>query len=178
MRCLITCSRTDEVRPGDRHQGHGRDRRELGVVLGLAGAGIALGISDHGHGYALVALFGALTVLAAGAATVAFQATLNLGGTMLAILAFVILGNPSAGGASPTEMLPGLWRVVGPWLPPGACASGVRSASYFPDASIARPLIVLLVWIILGSALALAFSRPGRGLTEEEAEASVGAAAA
>jgi hypothetical protein len=151
---------------------------ELGIVMGLAGAGIAYAIAGYDHGFALFALIGALVVFGIGTATVAFQTVLGAGGTAVAILLFVILGNPSAGGAAPTELLPGFWRAIGRFLPPGAGNTGAGRAAYFPDASLVRPLIVLLAWGVLGSLAALALAGRGRPITTEEAEASIGAAAA
>jgi hypothetical protein len=151
---------------------------ELAIVVGLAGAGIAYGIAGYDHGFALYALIGALAVFAIGTATVAFQTVLGAAGTGLAILLFVILGNPSSGGAAPTELLPGFWRGIGRYLPPGAGNTGVGRAAYFPDASLTRPLIVLLAWSALGTIAALALAGRGRPITTEEAEASIGAAAA
>jgi hypothetical protein len=151
---------------------------ELAIVVGLAGAGIAYAIAGYDRGFALYALIGALAVFGIGTATVAFQTVLGAAGTALAILLFVILGNPAAGGAAPNELLPGFWRAIGRFLPPGAGNTGVGRAAYFPDASLARPLIVLLAWGVLGSLAALALAGRGHPITTEEAEASIGAAAA
>ena len=151
---------------------------ELAIVVGLAGAGIAYAISGYDHGFALFALVGVLAVAAIGMATVALQSVLGAGGTGLAIVLFVILGNPAAGGAAPIELLPGLWRAIGRFLPPGAGNSGVGRAAYFPDASLARPLVVLLAWLLVATVAAFLLAGRGHAMTTEEAEASIGAAAA
>jgi hypothetical protein len=150
----------------------------LAVVVGLAGAGLATGIAGYDHGFLLIALFGALAVLAAGAATVAFQTVLGVAGTGVAILLFVILGNPSAGGPAPPEFLPGFWRAIGWLLPSGAGTTGVGRSAYFPDASLARPLLVLIAWTLLGGVASILLVGRGRPISVEEAEASVAAAAA
>jgi hypothetical protein len=149
----------------------------LGLVTGLLGALIAGAIGDWPHGLLTIWLLGALTIVATGAATVAFQSLLGMAGTGLAILVFVILGNPAAGGAYPAELLPGFWRTLGPLLPNGAATTGVSSAAYFPHASIGGPLLVLLAWTVAGTALAVATAGRGRPMSVAEQEASVAAAA-
>ena len=56
----------------------------------------------------LIALWwlGALLVFAVGAVTLAFQTLLGVIGIGITILVFVILGNPSAGGAYQPALLP------------------------------------------------------------------------
>jgi hypothetical protein len=54
-------------------------------------------------------------------------------GTGLAIVAFVVIGNPSAGGPFPRSFMPALWQHVGAWLPPGMGTDGVRSIVYGVD---------------------------------------------
>jgi hypothetical protein len=119
-----------------------------------------------------------LTVAGVGSATVALQGLLGVAGTGVAILVFVVLGNPSAGGAAAPELLPGFWRQLGPLIPPGAATSAVRSVVYFPDGSLGGPLLVLLGWLVAGTLAAVAFGGRGRGLSEAEAEASAAGAAA
>jgi len=150
----------------------------LGLVVGLGGALIASGIAGYDQGLLVMTLGGVLTVLAVGAATVGFQSLLGLGGTGLAILIFVIVGNPSGGGPYATELLPGFWRVLGPLLPPGAATTLVRDAAYFPEASIAGPVLVLVAWTVVGAALALAIGDRGRSVDPDEAAAAAAAAAA
>ena len=150
----------------------------LGLIVGFFGALIAGAIADYERGLLVMTLVGALTVLAVGAATIAFQSLLGVAGTGLAILLFVIIGNPGGGGPYATELLPGFWRTLGPLLPPGAATTGVRDAAYFPDASLAGPLLVLWAWILLGAGVALALGGRGRAADPEEAAASAAAAAA
>ncbi len=149
------------ARPANRH----RTRIRLGalavyaVASGLGGAIIAdpvLGaLSGH---FAQLWGIGALVVFAAAASTVAFQILLGAGGIGLVILLFVVLGNPSAGGAYPTPLLPPFWRAIGPWLPPGAATTTVRNTVYFGAAATTGPLWVLAGYVIGGTALALAAS--------------------
>jgi hypothetical protein len=108
---------------------------------------------------------------------VAFQSLLGIAGTGLAILVFVVLGNPSGGGAYATELLPGLWRTLGPLLPPGASTTAIREAAFFPEASLAGPLLVLAAWAAIAAALALLVGGRGRGMSRDETAASAVAVA-
>jgi hypothetical protein len=149
----------------------------LGVFTGAGGAAIAQGISDVGGSFADIALFGALTVLAIGMTTVALQRLLGLVGTGVAILVFVVLGNPSSGGALAPELLPGLFRAIGPLIPTGAAVQAVRNIGYFSGHALGGPLLCAGIWLAAGTAAAFAatFAPPPR---VDEAEASLAATAA
>jgi len=103
----------------------------------------------------------------------AFQSLLGVGGTGVAILLFVVLGNPGAGGAAAPDLLPGFWRVSGQLLPNGAAVTGIRDAVYFPDASIGGPIAVLVAWIVLSTIVALLVGRRARSIDEGYGEASL-----
>ncbi|WP_043644322.1 ABC transporter permease [Nocardioides alkalitolerans] len=121
------------------------------VASGLGGAlvvGPWLGALE-GPVWLLTAI-GALVVLAAAAMTVALQVLLGTVGIAVAILLFVVIGNPSAGGAIPAALLPTFWRTVGPWLPNGAATEAVRGAVYFDAAGIGGPLLVIAAWAVAG----------------------------
>ena len=79
----------------------------------------------------------------------------------------MILGNAASGGPFARPLLPGLWSTIGGVLPPGASVDLARSALFFDGARIAGPILVLVGWAALGTALALAFGGrdhgPGRG---------------
>ncbi|MBN8870025.1 MAG: DUF3533 domain-containing protein [Solirubrobacterales bacterium] len=145
----------------------------LGLLVGLGGAGIATGLAGYDHGFIEIALIGFLTVMATGTITVALQQFLGILGTGVAILVFVVFGNPAAGGAYATELLPGIWRTLGPLTPAGAATSAVRDAAYFPDASLWPTLLVLLAWIAVGVVAALIAGRKGPGISEEAEKASL-----
>jgi hypothetical protein len=139
------------------------------VVSGIGGAlitGPVLGVFD-GHLLALSAL-GALLVFAVGAFTTALQVWTGLVGIGLAILLFVILGNPSAGGAYPAPLLPPFWAGIGPWLPPGAGTSAVRGIVYFGGAGAGQAVLVLAAYAVVGAVATLLGS--GRQGTVEELE--------
>jgi hypothetical protein len=127
------------------------------VVSGIGGAvitGPVLGVFP-GHFWTLAA-FGALVVFAVGAFTMALQVWTGLIGIGLAILLFVVLGNPSAGGAYPAPLLPPFWAGIGPWLPPGAATDAVRGIVYFDGAGAGRAALVLAAFAVIGRLATLA----------------------
>ena len=71
-----------------------------GLVVGLGGTLVANAIGGMGAPWLAMTLLGALVIITTGAITVALQSLLGVAGTGLAILLFVILGNPSSGGPS------------------------------------------------------------------------------
>ncbi|TDC85017.1 DUF3533 domain-containing protein [Actinomadura sp. 7K507] len=126
------------------------------AVTGAAGTLIV----ENGYGYLsgspwLLTGIGALCVFAVAVTTAAAESLLGIIGTALAILVFVVLGNPSAGGPWPLEFLPPFWRAIGPWLPNWAGTEAVRDAVYFDGHDLARPLIVLAVYAVAGAVLFL-----------------------
>jgi hypothetical protein len=140
------------------------------VVSGVGGAVVAgpvLGALT-GHLVALAAL-GALTVFAVGAFTMALQVWTGLVGIGLASLLFVVLGNPSAGGAYPAPLLPPFWAAIGPWLPPGAATDGVRGIVYFGGTGAGTAALVLAVHAAVGLVATLVGA--GRRSALEVAEA-------
>jgi hypothetical protein len=128
-----------------------------------------------GHVLAMWAI-GALTIFASGAATAGIQAAAGPAGTGLIILVFVILGNSASGGPFARPLLPGLWRTIGGVLPPGASVDLARSALFFDGARIAGPILILVAWAALGTALALALG--GRIMNPADTEAAAAAGAA
>lgn len=135
------------------------------IVSGLGGAVIAdplLGALT-GH-FAQLWAIGALVVFASAAATVAFQVLFGIVGIGLVILLFVVLGNPSAGGAYPAPLLPAFWRAIGDWLPPGAATTAIRNTVYFSGHAIAASLWVLAAYAVVGTLVSVAASafRPRR----------------
>ena len=98
----------------------------------------------------------ALVVFAVGAITMALQVWTGLIGIGLAILLFVVLGNPSAGGAYPAPLLPPFWAAIGPWLPPGAATDAVRGIVYFGGAGAGVAALVLVAYGVVGLVATLA----------------------
>lgn len=127
------------------------------IVSGLGGAlivGPALG-AETGHTMALWWV-GTMVVLASATVTMAFQVLFGVIGIGITVLLFVVLGNPSAGGAYQPPLLPPFWRALSDALPNGAGTDTVRRIVYFGGHGIAGHLIVLASYIVAGAALAIA----------------------
>ena len=130
------------------------------VLSGLGGAVIVdpvLGALT-GHFIALWAL-GAVLVFAAGAVTMAFQVVFGVLGIGLTVLVFVILGNPTAGGAYQAQLLPPFWRALGYLLPNGAGTETIRRIVYFGGQGIGIHLAVIVAWAVVGAVVAILASR-------------------
>ena len=95
-------------------------------------------------------LLGALVVFAAGAFSMALQVVAGTVGIGISILIFVVIGNPSAGGAYSWQLLPALWRVVGPWIPTGAGTAAARGIAYFDSVGIGTDLLVIGAYAVVG----------------------------
>jgi hypothetical protein len=153
---------TAGARPANRHRALIRLVALLpyAALSGLGGAIIvdpALGALT-GHFLQLWGL-GALVVFTAGAVTIALQALFGVLGIGLAVVIFVVLGNPSSGGAYQPHMIPPFWTAIGPWLPAGAGVSAVRNVVYFHGNALTWPLGVLGVWAVAGVLLSLLCAR-------------------
>ena len=127
------------------------------VLSGILGS-VLVGPAMHlipGDIWAL-ALIGTLVVFATSTVTTAFQIVFGELGIALAIVVFVVAGNPSAGGPYPRELLNGVWRAIGPYLPNGAGLDAVRNIGYFGSADLASSIWVLLVYSAVGVGAVLA----------------------
>jgi hypothetical protein len=121
------------------------------VASGLGGALILdqlLGALE-GHFFALWCV-GAMLTFAAATVTMAFQVLFGVIGIGITVLIFVILGNPSAGGAYQYELLPAFWRAIGDVLPNGAGTEAVRNFVYFAGNATLGPLLVVAAWGVGG----------------------------
>ena len=121
------------------------------LVTGLLGA-VVVGPVLHalpGHTWSL-ALLGALLVFSAGAFSMALQVVAGTIGIGITILIFVVLGNPSAGGAYAWELLPAFWRDIGPWIPSGAATAASRGIAYFGGVGIGSDLLVIAAYGLFG----------------------------
>jgi hypothetical protein len=97
----------------------------------------------------------ALGLLAIGAPIVGLAALVGRAGIALGPVLFLLIANPISSAAQPIEFLPEPWGAVGQWFPPGAGATLLRDASYFPAADTTFPWLVLAGWAAAGILLAL-----------------------
>ncbi|CAN5484814.1 DUF3533 domain-containing protein [soil metagenome] len=135
------------------------------VLSGLGGALVVdplLGALT-GHFWSLWGL-GTLLVLSAATVTMALQVLAGTLGIGLTVLLFVVLGNPSAGGAYQSELLPAFWRVLGTWIPNGAGTTAVRRIVYFPDQSVTAQVLLITAYAVVGAAVTLVATARHRGL--------------
>jgi hypothetical protein len=126
------------------------------ILSGLGGAiivGPVLGALT-GHFMALWWL-GALLVFCAAAVTIAFQVLLGVFGIGLTLILFVVLGNPSAGGAYPASLLPPFWRAIGNSMPNGAGVEAIRRIVYFGSYDVVGSLVVIAIYTVAGMAIAI-----------------------
>jgi len=126
------------------------------VLSGLGGALIVdqgLGALT-GHFWALWGL-GTLLVLSSATVTMALQVLFGTLGIGLTVLLFVVLGNPSAGGAYQAP-LPGFWRTLSPLLPNGAGTSAVRRIVYFAGADVSGQVLLIAAYAALGAVVTMA----------------------
>ncbi len=162
----IALSTSKGARPANPHRAVIRLLSLLGyaVLSGLGGALVTGAIHGGVDGHlAQLTWFGALLVLASGAFTMALQAVFGFVGTGLAVLLFVVLGNPSAGGAYPAPLLPPFWRAIGPWLPPGLGTDAIRGIVYFDGVGVGRSALILSGYVlagVLGTLLAVRAAQP------------------
>ena len=126
------------------------------VISGLGGALVVdqlLGALT-GHFFALWGI-GTLLVFTAAAVTMALQVAAGVLGIGLTVLLFVVLGNPTAGGAYQASLLPGFWRVLSPALPNGAGTDAVRGVVYLGGTGVTGSLLVIAVYAVFGTVVAL-----------------------
>jgi hypothetical protein len=125
-----------------RRLGAGLARRRITPALSSVRCS-ALGVVSR-YAAALAGL-GILVVAAAAAATAGLQAALGMPGTLLAIIAMVVFGDPTAGQSIATALLASPWNVIGQGLPPSAGLTAARSIIYLGGVNLTGPLTVLAV---------------------------------
>jgi uncharacterized phage infection (PIP) family protein YhgE len=100
-------------------------------------------------------------VVAASAVTMAFQTLFGVIGIGITVLFFVVLGNPSAGGAYQAALLPPFWRALSGALPNGAGVDSVRRIVYFGARGIGGDLGVIALYVVGGVVVAALVARRG-----------------
>ena len=146
----------------------------IGALLTDTLAGPVLGTLPTSKFLALWGIF-ILVMMAVAFATAGLQAVIGAAGTLVVVVVFVIFGAPAAGGTVPSPFLPGFWRTFGPWLPAGAGTTTVRNTIYFDGNAVARSLLVLAAYLVVGALVVIAIHRrkpPQGALAEAEASAA------
>jgi hypothetical protein len=135
-------------------------RVALTVAIGVSAGLITVLITNvlvgayPGHFFAVWGV-ATLFVLAVGMPIAAFQLIFGIAGTAIGAILFLVIGNPASGGSSAPELLPGFWRTLSQILPPGAAVTSMRDVVYFHGHGSAHALIVLVVYTVLGAAVAM-----------------------
>jgi hypothetical protein len=111
--------------------------------------------------FAGVAVVGGLLALAVSAAAHGLGHLGGQRGIVLAILALMLLGVSSAGGAVTYQFEPGFYGSISQLLPPGAALTAVRNVEYFDWAATLAPLLVLGAWAFGGLLVGLLGERYG-----------------
>ncbi|MFF0814577.1 hypothetical protein ACFYVR_05390 [Rhodococcus sp. NPDC003318] len=121
------------------------------AASGFVGALITTTVLGTFTGHLLpLTLLGAGVVFATGMFTAGLRAALGILAVPLAIVIFVVLGNPSAGGAFGSNVLPLFYAAIGRWITPGAGTEGVRSIVYFHGTGIGQPIATLVLYTVVG----------------------------
>lgn len=124
----------------------------IAVFCGLQAlliAAVADGVLGYGGAQLLtVWAFSTLLSVAAMAVTVAFIAAFGLFGVLAAAVPIMFFGVPASPLPGPWNWQPAVFRVLGPFGPFGAATNGDINGIFFPQASQAENLWVLLgLWI-------------------------------
>lgn len=136
-------------------------RRILSVLLYSLVAGLGITAILQGWfgslqgDYLVNAAAIALSTLAIGATIVGFAALVGRPGVAIGPVLFLLIANPISAASQPLEFLAKPWGAVGQWFPPGASATLLRDLSYFPDANVTFPWLVLGAWSVVGLALGI-----------------------
>jgi hypothetical protein len=147
------------------------------LLSGIGGAVIICPVLHALDGHAVaVASVGALLVFASAVTTMAFQSVLGVLGIGVTVLVFVVLGNPSAGGAYQTQLLPGFWRAIGQGLPNGAGTTALRQIAYFDGRGAQAALLTIALYAIIGLAVTLVAGEHSRRRGGADPSGALGAA--
>lgn len=137
----------------------------VGALLTDLIAGLGIGAYSSSHFWPLLPCFWLITSAVALAAA-AVQALVGKLGTLLVAVLFIVIGGPPAGGLG-TYLLPVYWRNIGVLLPPQSAVTLVNHVLYFDGNDISTPLVVLLLYVVAGTAVIAWFGRirPARSAT-------------
>lgn len=112
--------------------------------------------------------FSNLVIVAVGVCAHTIIAAIGNAGLLVNLVLFVVLGIPTSGGATPTQMLPPLFAAIGTLQPMHQAYLGLRAIMFFDsgwDAGLGHSVWVLCGWLlaglILGVAVTLIYERMG-----------------
>jgi hypothetical protein len=142
----------------------------VGAVLTDLIAGPGIGAYASSHFWPLLPCF-ILTTSAVVLAAAAIQGLVGQLGTLLVVIAFIVLGGAGAGGAG-TYLLPTYWRNIGVLFPPQNAVNLIRQVLYFGGHDTTTPIVVLSLWAAFGLVVIgyLGWIRPARAASRHSAE--------
>lgn len=131
----------------------------LGAFTAMAALTVALVsnvlVGAPGGSFWALAGLGMLASLAVASTIAGLARLLGLPGIAVGALIVFILGVSASGGPADYHFLPGFWRAVSQYLPPGAAMTAIRNALYF-DGGVTGPVLILAGWTVVGLALTAA----------------------
>lgn len=112
--------------------------------------------------------FSNLVILAVGVCAHTIIAAIGNAGLLVNLVVFVVLGIPTSGGATPTQMLPQVFVAIGTFQPMHQAYLGLRSIMFFDsslEAGLGHAVWVLGGWLVaglvVGVVVTLAYERMG-----------------
>lgn len=133
------------------------------ALYAVASAGLGVVLVDPlldritGHPWALLGA-GSLIVFAVAMSTRALMSLFGMAGIAVAIVVFVVLGNPSAGGSVPNQMLTTGFRFLADVLPNHAGTSLLHGIQYYGGHRLGHPILVLSLYAVIATAVCFAQS--------------------
>lgn len=103
--------------------------------------------------------FSSLVIVAVGVCAHSIIAAIGNAGLLVNLVLFVVLGIPTSGGATPTQMLPPIFVSIGALQPMHQAYLGLRSIMFFDSswsAGLGHAVWVLIGWGVAGIVLGLA----------------------
>ncbi|MET3721343.1 MULTISPECIES: hypothetical protein [unclassified Arthrobacter] len=98
----------------------------------------------------------ALALLGTSSFIVGLNALIGTAGIPVGAVTTMLIANPISAATAPMQFLPEPWGAIGQWFVPGASTTLLRDLSYFPDANVLFPWLVLAAWTIAGVMFTLA----------------------
>lgn len=112
--------------------------------------------------------FSNLVIVSVGVCAHTIIAAIGNAGLLVNLVVFVVLGIPTSGGATPTQMLPPVFAWIGSIQPMHQAYLGLRSIMFFDsswNAELGHSVWVLVAWlaagVIVGLVVTIAYERMG-----------------
>lgn len=138
------------------------------VLAGLAiGAILQFGFGTFDANYWAVSGVLALGIAGTSTFVMGLEALLGYAGLGIGAVLTILISNPLSGIATGWQWLPEPWGAIGQFLPIGAAGDATRSVAFFDGAGIAKPVLVLAAWTVVGILLVGAGAARNRAKTKK-----------